>query len=181
MASGFFISSATALVAGSADCSAEVKSCFHISFGARCGCWAAISSEEAYSHHQGRTYAVIDTAKPIPAICIHVNDTSTSLMSRRLTEVVRHEHLIGERMFRPYSHQRLILAQSIEAETPALTSPPLDLLLDVIEERDDIAEAVLNTHVAVCHGDEQDLELFGECGSSEEQGKDVIDALQELS
>jgi hypothetical protein len=80
-------------------------------------------------------------------------------------------------MLRPDSNQRLGLCQSVETDRTAIGFAPLDLLLDVVEEGHDIAEAVLDIDVTVRDGNQDDFEIFRRSGESEKHGHHIIAAL----
>jgi hypothetical protein len=80
-------------------------------------------------------------------------------------------------MLGPNSDQRLGLCQSLEADGTTIGLAPLDLLLDVMEERHDIAKAVLDIDVTVSNGDQDDLEVFRRGGESEKHGHYIVAAL----
>lgn len=98
------------------------------------------------------------------------------------TKEIRHQHLILERMLRTQRHRWLrSLDQSLESSLQALCFAPFNLLLNMIEERHDIAETVLNVNVAVSDGDEQDLDFLWQGREGEKDGEDVVDALKGIS
>ena len=82
-------------------------------------------------------------------------------------------------MLRSQGHNRLArpLGQRFEASLRSLGFAPINFLLHVVEERDHIAETVLDVDITVRDGDEQDLEFFREGGEGQEDGEDVVDAL----
>lgn len=81
-------------------------------------------------------------------------------------------------MLRPQRHDRPgALEQGLESRLQTLRFTPLDLLFHVVEQRHDIAQAILDVDVAVGHGDEQNLQFLGQGGEGEEDCEDVVDAL----
>ena len=75
------------------------------------------------------------------------------------------------------SNQWLGLCQSLEADGAAIGFAPLDLLLDEMEERYNIAQTVLDINVAVCHRDQDDFQIFRRGGKSEKHGHHIVAAL----
>jgi len=122
----------------------------------------------------------MDITKSVSAVCgLSTLSTPDERKMKILTKVVRHQHIVRERMIRTHGHQRLMPAQSIESHTTALALPPRHLLFDMMEERHDVAETVLHADIAIGDGDEQNLEFFRKRRAREEDGQDVIDALRE--
>ena len=80
-------------------------------------------------------------------------------------------------MLRSDSNQWLGFRQSLEADGAAIGFAPLNLLLDVMEEGYDIAQAVLDINVAICHRDQDDLQVFRRGGKGEKHGHYVVAAL----
>ena len=80
-------------------------------------------------------------------------------------------------MLRSYSNQWLGFSQSLEADGTAIGFAPLDLLLDEMEERYNIAQTVLDINVAVCHRDQDDFQVFRRGGKSEKHGHHIVAAL----
>lgn len=81
-------------------------------------------------------------------------------------------------MLRAQRHHRLrALRQCLKPGLQALRFAPLDLLLHVVEQGDDIAKTVLDVDIAVGDGDEQDLEFLGQSGECKKDREDVVDAL----
>lgn len=90
------------------------------------------------------------------------------------TKEVGHEHIVCKRMVWPYRDQGFGLAKGVEARRLAITLSPSLLLLDVVEEGDHVAKAILEIYIPVRDTDEQDLELFRGQGASKKHGENVI-------
>lgn len=124
-----------------------------MSAGVRCGCYtSSVPVIVAKELQQPHTLSEIPPRPSVPSsYCQFWNITARQTV--RLTEVISHKHLVCQRMLRSYSNQWLGFSQSLEADGTAIGLAPLDLLLDVMEEGHNVAEAVLDIDVTVRDGD----------------------------
>lgn len=70
----------------------------------------------------------------------------------------------------------LVRPQGLEAERLAVLLTELHLKIQHVEQGDCVLERLLNRHVAVRDGQQQDLEVLSVGGEAEQDGEDVIDA-----
>lgn len=84
-------------------------------------------------------------------------------------------------MFRPDCDQRLLLEQRLKTNITTLGFAPPDLLFDVMEERNDVPQAIVNVNVAISDRYEQDLELLRKCRQGQKQCNYIVTTLIEGS
>lgn len=99
------------------------------------------------------TYSLMDTAKSITTIYVHPSVVkSIQPPLNALTKEVSHQDLICQRMLRANGNEGLGLLQGLKPCVSPLSLSPFHFLLDMMEEGDDIAQAILNIDVAICYG-----------------------------